>query len=56
LAGAVRRFRHWVDNQPAFPDVYAKGGKWFRRVAELFRRRGRTKQSSRKSMISIHWD
>jgi hypothetical protein len=45
LAGAVRRFRYWVDTQPAFPDVYAKSGKWFRRVAELFRRRGRTKQS-----------
>jgi hypothetical protein len=49
LAGAVRRFRCWIDNQLAFPDVYAESGKWFHRAAKWFRRRGRTKQSSKNS-------
>jgi hypothetical protein len=30
--------RYAVDNQPVFPDVYAKSRKWFHRVAGLFRR------------------
>jgi hypothetical protein len=27
-----------IDNQPAFPHVYAESGKWFRRVSKWFRR------------------
>jgi hypothetical protein len=37
-AGVSRRFRYPIGNNPLFPDVYAKSGKWFRRAAELFRR------------------
>jgi hypothetical protein len=48
LAGAARRFRCQIDNQPLFPDVCAKNGKWFRRAGELFRHGSRTKQPPEK--------
>jgi hypothetical protein len=47
-ADAVRRSRCELDNHPAFPDVCAKSGKWFRGAAELFRHRGPTKQFLKK--------
>jgi len=36
----VQRPAELIDNRPGFPDVYAQSGKWFRRRAKSFRRRG----------------
>ena len=43
-------------SQPAFPDVYAQSGKWFRRASKWFRRGGWTKQSSKNPVISVRRD
>jgi hypothetical protein len=44
-ADAVRRSCCSLDNHAAFPEFCSKSEKWFRGAGELFRHRGRTKQS-----------